>query len=148
MPKKNPITKTGLTAQQEEFCKLYATDLEYFGNGVTAYIAAYIAKGKKKGTGLTYNAAKSNAYRLLTNADILKRIDHYQDLYGNDQVVDKELAFVIMQKADFSSKVAAIREYNNLKRRTKAGITNQFNFISLPPEEIARINAIKAEGED
>ena len=41
------------------------------------------------------------------------------EIYINDQVVDKELAFVIVQKAELSAKVAAIREYNQLRSRIK-----------------------------
>ena len=36
--------------------------------------------------------------------------------------MDNELAFVIKQSADFGSKVAAIKEYNQLKSRVKQKI--------------------------
>lgn len=71
----------------------------------------------KENKKLTYLAAKSAAWRLLTNVYILRRIDELMEIYINDQVVDKNLGVVILQNADFSSKVAAIREYNKLKQR-------------------------------
>ena len=141
--KKNRITKSGLTPLREEFCRIYATSQEYFGNGVMSYLQA--TKKIKQGRLVTYAAAKASAWELLTNPDVLKRIDYYLDLYVNDQIVDKELAFVILQKADFSSKVAAIREYNNLKRRTKNPVTNQYNIINLTPERMKQLDDIAME---
>lgn len=104
-----------LNIKQELFCKLYASEKEFFGNGVQSYIAAYGIDVNKPGA---YNSARSSAYDLLINPYILKRIDELLEVNGlNDAAVDKELAFVIMQKADLSSKTAAIREYNKLKKR-------------------------------
>jgi hypothetical protein len=104
-----------LTLQQELFCKLYASDREFFGNGVQSYIEAYGIDTSKPGA---YNVAKAGAYENLTKPYLLKRIDELLELQSlNDQAVDKELAFVIMQKADLSAKTAAIREYNKLRAR-------------------------------
>jgi hypothetical protein len=104
-----------LTPKQELFCKLYASDKEFFANGVQSYIVAYGIDTNKPGA---YNSARSSAYDLLTNLHILKRIDELLEVESlNDSAVDKELAFVIIQKADLGSKVAAIREYNKLKAR-------------------------------
>jgi len=100
----------------EKFCNLYASNKEFFGNGVASYVEAYSINLQKRGA---YASARTGAYRLLTNADILKRIDELMEIYINDQVVDKELAFVIVQKAELSAKVAAIREYNQLRSRIK-----------------------------
>jgi phage terminase small subunit len=103
-----------LNPKQELFCKIFASEQEFFGNGVQSYAKAY-------GTDLTtkggYATAKVNSHKLLTNANILAFIDKIMDIYVNDQVVDKELAFVVLQKSDFGAKVAAIREYNKLKQR-------------------------------
>lgn len=100
----------------EKFCQLYSSNKEFFGNGVQSYVEAYNINLQKKGA---YAAARANASQLLTKTNILKRIDELMDIYINDQVVDKELAFVILQKSELSSKVAAIREYNQLKQRIK-----------------------------
>lgn len=112
---KEEVKKEELNAKQELFCKLYASYEEFFGNGVQSYIEAYGIDTNRPGA---YNGARASASQLLTNPNILKRIDELLEVNGlNDQAVDKELAFVIMQKADLSSKVAAIREYNKLKTR-------------------------------
>lgn len=113
-----------LNPQQELFCQLYSTDKEFFANGTQAYIEAYGIDLSRKGA---YNAARADASRLLTNGNILKRINELLELRGlNDAFVDKQLEFVITQNADFSSKVAAIREYNKLKQR----ITDKMDLTS------------------
>lgn len=119
--KKSVASKTStkrevkLNPQQELFCKLYASDREFFGNGVQSYIEAYDFDITKPGG---YATARSNASQLLTNTNVCERISQLLDLGGlNDQNVDKELLFVIKQHNDLSSKTAAIREYNKLKKR-------------------------------
>jgi hypothetical protein len=82
---------------------------------VESYAAAY-------GLDLTnqkdYNNAKVAASKLLTNSNILSRINEELDAAGlNDNFVDKQLLFAITQNADLSSKVRAIQEYNKLKQR-------------------------------
>lgn len=119
-----------LTPKQELFCQLYASDKEFFGNGVQSYIEAYEIDLSKRGA---YKSAASSAYNLLINTDILKRIDQLLEVNGlNDQAVDKELAFVIMQKADLSAKTAAIREYNKLKARVINKHDHTTNGKDLP----------------
>lgn len=106
---------TKLSPKQLMFCELFASDREFFGNGTESYIEAYDVDLTKKGA---YNGARASASRLLTNANILKKINELLDLEGfNDVAVDKQLKFVIAQNADLSSKVAGIREYNKLKSR-------------------------------
>jgi hypothetical protein len=88
---------------------------DFFGSGVESYAAAY-------GLDLTnqkdYNNAKVAASKLLTNSNILSRINEELDAAGlNDNFVDKQLLFAITQNADLSSKVRAIQEYNKLKQR-------------------------------
>lgn len=108
-------SKVKLTPKQELFCQLFASDREFFGNGVQSYAEAYNIDLTTKGG---YSVARSGASENLTKPDILKRIDELLDFNGfNDQAVDKQLKFVIEQSADFGSKVAAIREYNKLKQR-------------------------------
>jgi len=104
-----------LNPRQELFCKLYATDREYFGNGTQAYIEAYNIDIKQKGA---YASARTGAWENLTKPDILERINELLELATlNDSVVDKQLAFLIEQNADFNAKMGAIREYNKLKKR-------------------------------
>ena len=103
-----------LNERQERFCKLYASDKEFFCNGVRSYIEAY----KPKQVGNWYNSAKASAFNLLTKTYILERIDELIELEGlNDSFVDKQLAKLINQDADFRTKIQAIKEYNALKTR-------------------------------
>ena len=108
-----------LNPKQEKFCQLYASDREFFGNGVQSYIEAYEPQQIKPNW---YATARTDASKLLTNSNVLARINELLDITFNDQHVDKQLALVVTQNADFSSKVAAIREYNRLKSRVEEGL--------------------------
>ncbi len=104
-----------LNPRQEKFCRLYASDREFFGNGVQSYIEAYEPDQSKPNW---YNAARTRASELLTKRNILKRIDELFEADGlNDQFVDKQMEKLITQDADFKAKMSAIREYNKLKQR-------------------------------
>lgn len=119
MGKKKDILGEGkkLNEQQDKFCQLYAYGPQR-GNGVMCYAEAYDIDLSEKGA---YASAKTGAWRLLTNDDVLSYIRSLYEAHDlNDTVVDNELAFVIKQNADFGSKVAAIKEYNALKARIKA----------------------------
>lgn len=106
---------TALNPKQEKFCQLYATDAEFFGNGVQAYIEAYEPSTSKKNW---YKAACASASRLLSNAKVCNRINQILEESGfNDVAVDKQLAFLLTQHADFKAKLGAIKEYNKLKAR-------------------------------
>lgn len=107
--------KKQLTKKQELFCKLFATEKEYFGNGTQAYAKAYNIDLTKRGK---QSIAKSNASRLLTYDYITRYIDKLLDLGGlNDNRVDKELLFLIEQNANLHIKLGAIKEYNSLRKR-------------------------------
>ena len=127
--------KTKLNLKQERFCILYASDREFFGNGVRSYLEAYELNPNKKSN---YNTAKSNAHVLLTNTDILDRINELLEEEGlNDAFVDKQLKFAITQCAEIGSKIRAINEYNKLRGRHAA---QKFQLIDeyedITPEEI------------
>lgn len=125
-----------LTAQQELFCVLYASDRDFFGNGVQAYIEAYDIDVSEAGQ---YNVAKSGAHENLTKAYILKRINELLDLTLNDTFVDKQLALVITQNADLPSKVRAMSEYNKLRGRIT--IKQKHAFEGISDESLADIAA-------
>lgn len=119
--KKKPAKKTEkkasakLVAKQEKFCKLYASDAEFFGNGVESYAAAY---GKVVTNKKDYMVCAAAASRLLKSVKVLDRINELLDSSGlNDQHVDKQLAFLITQSADFKTKLGGIKEYNKLRGR-------------------------------
>lgn len=115
--------KINLTPKQDLFCKLYVSR-DFFANGTQAYIEAYDIDVKKPGA---YNGARASASELLTNPNILKRINQIIELEGlNDAFVDKQLVLAITQNADLGAKVSAIREYNKLKTR----ITDKLDVTS------------------
>lgn len=112
-----------LTEQQELFCEFYAGDEELFANGVKSYMKAY--------PDTTYAAARSSSSALLTNPNILARINELLEMgVLNDGFVDKQLSFLINQNMELGTKLAAIKEYNALKSR----ITKKVE-ISTPDEE-------------
>lgn len=127
-------TKSGhkLNPQQEMFCQLYAGDREFFGNGVQSYIEAYQPDQSKPNW---YRTARSRASELLTKPNILERIDEIFEAHGlNDQFVDKQLEKLIVQDADFTTKMKAIAEYNKLKSRIteKKDITSGGKKLEMP----------------
>lgn len=82
-----------------------------------------------------YNVAKSGACENLTKPYILERIDEIFEAHGlNDQFVDKQLEKLIVQDADFNTKMKAIAEYNKLKSRIteKKDITSGGEKIDMP----------------
>lgn len=132
-----------LNPKQKAFCELFASDKEFFGNGVQSYIEAYDIDMSKKGA---YNTAKANAHRLLTNADILDYINSLFDARGlNDTFVDKQLEKLITQDAEFPTKIKAIAEYNKLKGRIveKKDLTTKGESINplagLTVEELRKL---------
>lgn len=110
---------TRLTPQEESFSVLFASDKEFFGNGVQSYIEAYdVDVGKGKGQ-QSYEYCKYRASVLLKNKKILKRINEIYEAGGlNDAHVDKQLELLITQNAEYRPKLGAIQEYNKLKKRT------------------------------
>lgn len=138
---KKTKTRRRLNAKQELFCQLYASDREFFGNGVQSYIEAYDPDQSKPNW---YRTARSRASELLTSPNVLKRIDEIFEAHGlNDQFVDKQLEKLIVQDADFTNKLAAIREYNKLKQR----ITEKKDlYVKLPKPILGDL--VKGEGEE
>lgn len=108
-------SKKTLKPQQELFCQYYTSSSEMFGNGVQSYMEAYDVNPQKPGG---YASARVNAHKLLKMDYILERINELlNELVLNDEHVDKQLAFLISQNAELSTKLGAIKEYNALKQR-------------------------------
>lgn len=127
-----------LNEKQEWFCQLYATDREFFGNGVQTYIEVYEPDEHKPNW---YKTACASASRLLSNDKVCKRINELLEADGlNDNFVDKQLLFIINQHVDFGSKIAAIREYNKLKARIidKVDMNAQITSITIKREPTKR----------
>ncbi len=125
----------------ERFCQLYASDEEFFGNGVQSYIAAFGIDLSVPGK---YVVARKSASDLLTKPHILRRINELLELRGlNNVFVDKQLEFLVTQNADFGAKIKAIVEFNKLKKRTEGdGPKLQFNVEELALTLIHQFNAV------
>lgn len=124
--------------RQERFCRLYACDKEFFGNGVETYLEVY---GIDRTKPHWYKTACAAASRLLSNVKVFTRINELLEKHGlNDAFVDKQLLFLINQHSDFGSKVAAIREYNKVKQRIVDKVEHKITGI-----EIVNYNDIKDE---
>lgn len=123
-----------LNLKQALFCELYASSEEFFGNGVQSYIQVY----KPKQVGNWYNSARATASEILTRPNVLQYINHILEMRGlNDAFVDKQLEFLVTQHADFKSKLGAIHEYNQLKRRVDGG-GNKVLVINITGETAKR----------
>lgn len=143
--------ETQLNPKQELFCQAYAgnDDRDYFGNGTQAYIMAYDIDLSVKGA---YEAARADASRLLTNGNILARIRNIMETNTlNDEMVDKQMNFWIHQHAYPMASIAAIKEYNKVKKRVDNGMLaplaltqNNYN-VSIRDERGKRILAAHTE---
>lgn len=138
MAKKN---KDELNPRQMNFCKLYATETEFFGNGVQSYVEAYSVDTTKPNW---YKGACTSASRLLCNVKVMAKINAILVETGlNDAFIDKQLSFLIAQHSDFTNKLGAIKEYNKLKQRIteKTDITSGGDKILVMPTELITKNA-------
>jgi len=135
-PTKEAGDFSDLNPRQELFCQLYVYDKECFGNATKSYAQAYDIDE-------TNPVARSSASIELSKPYIKQRVRDLLDEFINDTVVDLELASVIKQNKELSSKVAAIREYNKLKQRVieKTDITSGGKTI----EQIMGMHIIQDE---
>ena len=109
------IIGKNLNPKQERFCKLYASNKEFYGNGVESYAEAYGLNIKNP---KTYKVAQVSASHQLSKVIICNRINELLEEQGlNDQFVDKQLMLLISQHEDKNVKLGGIKEYNKLKRR-------------------------------
>lgn len=147
------LNKDGLSAQEEEFCEIFGSDREFFGNGVQSYIEAFdievvLNPNHKYPQQKTYESCKVAAHKLLTRNNLLIRINQVFESRGlNDTFVDKQLEKVITQDAEFSSKVQAIREYNKLKKRTVVQVEHTHSFAKYDSMTDEELEKSLAEGE-
>jgi Terminase small subunit. len=121
-------TNRPLTPQQEIFCQNFVLKEEFLGNGTRAYSDAY---GIDQ-VGNWWKTCAAGASRLLKSTKISTRINDILKVVMNDAIVDNELGYVISQKSDLNSKVAAIREYNKLKKRISDVTINDVRVLVLP----------------
>jgi hypothetical protein len=142
-----------LSEKEEYFCTLFASDREMFGNGVQSYIEAFDIQVVNKPDPddpqqKTYQACRQAAHILLTNSDILKKINEIFEGRGlNDEFVDKQLEKVITQDAEFNPKMKGIVEYNKLKKRTTTQIEHTHSFAKYEEMSDEELEKALAEGE-
>lgn len=137
-------TKEGLSLEQEQFCQNYVlNDRELFGNGTQCYLEVYGPSYEEKyKKPMKYLVAMVCASQLLRKPKIIDRINGLLEKSGfNNENVDKQHLFLINQHADLRTKMAAIKEYNALKKRIDSGKLdgaqfNQFNFSSMTNEQL------------
>lgn len=127
------IMESGLTLKQERFCQEYVSK-ERFASGVESYAVSHGIDLTKPGK---YNICGVEACKLLKNPKILTRIRELLDTNGlNDEAVDRELLFIILQNADMGAKARGIDIFNKLRNR----IDNK-----LKVEHSGTISGIKIE---
>jgi len=108
----------------EIFCQLYSRHPNYLGNGAESY-------GKAWGTN-NLKAMSAGGWRLLKNPEILQRVQYLFSKHTlNDVVVDGELAFVLLQREELSSKMQAIKEYNKMKGRVIDRVAHEIDVNDL-----------------
>lgn len=73
---------------------------------------------------------RTSGARLLTYANISARCNYLMDKLIEDRIVDRELAFVIQQRGDLSSKTQAIVHYDKKKGRL---VERQESIIKFDP---------------
>ena len=113
------VVQDELNPKQELFCQLYVNNIGTFGNATSSYATAYdldidgVGDEQKQ----AYKVANASGSRLLVNVKVKERIIVLLNDLLKDNVVDAELAKVIMQDRKLESKISAIKEYNRMKER-------------------------------
>lgn len=127
------------SAKEELFCQLYVNNSEFFGNGTRCYAHVHNINIEGAGQKKRYKVANVMAAKLLAKTSIRDRINQlFLDML-NDTVVDSELAYVIKQNRELPAKVAAIREYNRVKKRVSDAPVTIFNLDEARQKELDKI---------
>lgn len=122
-----------LKPQHELFCQLYIKNEALFGNATLCYAEAYNYKLDTLSHKETrddednlieaseydraYNVCSVQGHALLRMPKLQDRINRLLNEMLKDDIVDAQLAKVILQDRKLDSKVAAIREYNKIRQR-------------------------------
>lgn len=147
-------TKKGMTKLKdpklELFCRLYSGyhTQNFFGNGQDSWAFAFnyqprldeiekklkLEENKRLRKVWTQekfgieNNCRSSASRALTKVNVLDRVNHLMDKFITHDVMDRELAFVSLQRGDLRAKVAAIQEYNKKSGRIASKLEGNFTI--------------------
>jgi hypothetical protein len=122
-----------LKPQHELFCQLYVKNEELFGNGTQCYAEAYNYKLESLSHeqvrdeednliedseyNKAYNVCSVQAHVLLRMPKVQQRITALLNEMLKDDIVDAQLAKVILQDEKLEPKISAIREYNKIRQR-------------------------------
>ena len=159
MPKKTPIVENmkikELNLKQERFCQNYVGgSSSTFGNEVWSYIDAYrkdlprIPFAQMTSNQLKdYNKHCAQASNTLSIPKVRERCNELLDKLINNETADRELQKVIMQDNELPAKVAAIKEYNNLRNRIKQ-LGDKENPIYFKPITDIFVNGIQNNNSD
>lgn len=165
---KKPIKKNKtLSIQQELFCHFYVVNDELRGNATHAYAEAYGYKfdempyddaiyeeydeetGEGKGKMLepstrdkAINVCAAEASRLLRNPKIQDKKVELLNTLLKDDYVDSRLAYWIQNKFEPATSIAAIREYNKLKKRVDDSPTAGPVTINIAPSIAAKLGLL------
>jgi len=160
--KKEDIGKK-LNLKQDLFCQYFVKNSELRGNATLCYAEAYgydldsmstenervqewdenkeaYVEVEKHGTSERARAetvCSSNGRYLLRNHRVQDYITKLYNELLRDDVVDRELAKVILQDDKLESKVSGIREYNKLKKRITDLIEVKRPLEDMTDEELA-----------
>ena len=125
-----------LNNSQEQFCQNYVCSFSFRSNATLSYADAYeydldilsreeLIGPEKSNSPLksdyqrVYDNCSAHASRLLKNDKIKTRIIDLLNCTLSNNIVDSELARLILQDDNLSTKLGGIREYNKLKGRIK-----------------------------
>lgn len=170
-------SETDLNLKRELFCRYYTQNDATFGNATLSYAEAYGydfdalsdegtyedgVKVKASTRELAENVCAVQGRKLLRNTHVQSRMTVLLNELLTDEIVDSQLAKVVMQDLKPEAKVAAIREYNKVKGRIidksqitrveKLDLDDVRQLISVLPQErqdqfYATITDILAEAE-
>ncbi len=152
-----------LNLNQELFCQLYVKGGEIKGNGTQCYVQAFgididsmsaeqetrieIKGGEEveiriPGTSERERAlsvATELASRLLRKVCIQERVNAIFQTLLNDNVVDGQLAKIVLQEGDLHASLGGIKEYNKLKKRVTDLIELKRPLEDMTDEELAAV---------
>jgi hypothetical protein len=161
-----PAEEEQLKAKRELFCRYYTQNQELFGNATLSYAEAFdydldalsrkavYAEVIDEETGETsegaliddspydkaYHVCSVLSSRLLRNVEIQARITVLLNELLKDEVVDSQLAKLVMQNGDNTNKIAAIREFNKLRGRI-IDRTQQVNRLPFGETDLSLVLA-------
>lgn len=137
-----------LTIQNEEFCQLYTTKGDTFGNAYKSYAEAYGFEipidpetGKTDYKSSEYKVCQNGGSRLLFKAEIKNRLKEILLERFNDNTVADARLQEIIEAGDDRDSIQAIKHYNELKNRItqKVNISVDRPLANLTDEELKKM---------